>query len=282
MFMGWDWPAPPCCDGAGRRRRGGRPLGVQAHRAGPGGGAGATGTLGGTGRAAGHHRAHQRPGRGAPAGRRAPGRARAPQRVLGGASALGASGAKSDPGDSYKLADYLRTDGHRLRRLREDHLRARPRPATSSAPCWRRTGPGPRPCAPGWRRRSRSPSWPTTRPPRPPPGSARPHGQPAAATATAAASRPRRCWPGCARPTAPVGIPPATWPPWSAPRFSCCDPAWDRRRARRGDRHPRRCLSPRPAAGRGRAGPSGSPAPTRPPPNAAPRRHQGPGQDQRV
>jgi transposase len=52
-----------------------------------------------------------------------------------------ASGAKSDPGDSYKLADYLRTDGHRLRRLpptdaalselqsltrlREDHVRAR-------------------------------------------------------------------------------------------------------------------------------------------------------------
>jgi transposase len=29
----------------------------------------------------------------------------------------GASGAKSDPGDSDKLADYLRTDGHRLRRL---------------------------------------------------------------------------------------------------------------------------------------------------------------------
>jgi len=53
----------------------------------------------------------------------------------------GASGAKSDPGDSYKLADYLRTDGHRLRRqepsdpalheiqalvrLREDQVRAR-------------------------------------------------------------------------------------------------------------------------------------------------------------
>jgi transposase len=52
-----------------------------------------------------------------------------------------AAGAKSDPGDSYKLADYLRTDGHRLRRLqpldpglrelqalvrlREDHVRAR-------------------------------------------------------------------------------------------------------------------------------------------------------------
>jgi transposase len=30
----------------------------------------------------------------------------------------GAAGAKSDPGDAYKLADYLRTDGHRLRRLR--------------------------------------------------------------------------------------------------------------------------------------------------------------------
>jgi hypothetical protein len=29
----------------------------------------------------------------------------------------GASGVKSDPGDSYKLADYLHTDAHRLRRL---------------------------------------------------------------------------------------------------------------------------------------------------------------------
>ncbi len=53
----------------------------------------------------------------------------------------GAAGAKSDPGDSYKLADYLRTDGHRLRRLRplddatrrlqalvrlrEDHIKAK-------------------------------------------------------------------------------------------------------------------------------------------------------------
>ena len=52
-----------------------------------------------------------------------------------------AAGAKSDPGDSYKLADYLRTDGHRLRhlqppdavtrelqalvRLRADHLAAK-------------------------------------------------------------------------------------------------------------------------------------------------------------
>ncbi len=53
----------------------------------------------------------------------------------------GTSSAKSDPGDSYKLADYLRTDGHRLRRLqpledatrelqalvrlREDHVKAK-------------------------------------------------------------------------------------------------------------------------------------------------------------
>ena len=53
----------------------------------------------------------------------------------------GAAAAKSDPGDSYKLADYLRTDGHRLRRLdplddatrelqalvrlREDHVKAK-------------------------------------------------------------------------------------------------------------------------------------------------------------
>lgn len=52
-----------------------------------------------------------------------------------------ASRAKSDPGDSFKLADYLRTDGHRLRqlepldaataelqalsRLRDDHVEAR-------------------------------------------------------------------------------------------------------------------------------------------------------------
>jgi transposase len=53
----------------------------------------------------------------------------------------GAAGAKSDPGDSYKLADYLRTDGHRLRalhppdpatrqlqalsRVRDDHVAAK-------------------------------------------------------------------------------------------------------------------------------------------------------------
>jgi transposase len=72
----------------------------------------------------------------------------------------GASGAKSDPGDSYKLADYLRTDGHRLRqleppdaglrelqalvRLREDQLRAR---TAATGQLWAMLGnywPGPR------------------------------------------------------------------------------------------------------------------------------------------
>jgi transposase len=72
----------------------------------------------------------------------------------------GASGAKSDPGDSYKLADYLRTDGHRLRRLepadpglrelqalvrlREDQVRAR---TAASNQLWAMLGnhwPGPR------------------------------------------------------------------------------------------------------------------------------------------
>ena len=37
----------------------------------------------------------------------------------------GAAGAKSDPGDAYRLADYLRTDGHRLRRLRPVDVRTR-------------------------------------------------------------------------------------------------------------------------------------------------------------
>jgi len=72
----------------------------------------------------------------------------------------GASGAKSDPGDSSKLADYLRTDGHRLRRLqpadpglrelqalvrlREDQVRAR---TAATNQLWAMLGnywPGPR------------------------------------------------------------------------------------------------------------------------------------------
>lgn len=83
----------------------------------------------------------------------------------------GAARAKSDPGDSYKLADYLRTDGHRLRRLQPPmpppasckHWSGsapttwppRPPPATSSGRCWGRTGPAPERSGSGWRPRSR-------------------------------------------------------------------------------------------------------------------------------
>jgi transposase len=72
----------------------------------------------------------------------------------------GASGAKSDAGDSYKLADYLRTDGHRLRRLdrsdpglqelqalvrlREDHVRARTAASNQLGALLEAYWPGPR------------------------------------------------------------------------------------------------------------------------------------------
>src|SRR4051794_20990874 len=72
----------------------------------------------------------------------------------------GASGAKSDPGDSYKLADYLRTDGHRLHqldpvdlslrrlqvlvRMREDHVRARTAASNELAAVLEAHWPGPR------------------------------------------------------------------------------------------------------------------------------------------
>jgi transposase len=72
----------------------------------------------------------------------------------------GATGAKSDPGDSYKLADYLRTDGHRLRRLesiepglrelqalvrlRDDQVRARTAATNQLAATLDAHWPGPR------------------------------------------------------------------------------------------------------------------------------------------
>jgi transposase len=72
----------------------------------------------------------------------------------------GASGAKSDPGDSYKLADYLRTDGHRLHclhqldpslrrlqvlvRMREDHVRARTAASNELVALLEAHWPGPR------------------------------------------------------------------------------------------------------------------------------------------
>ena len=83
----------------------------------------------------------------------------------------GAAGAKSDPGDSYKLADYLRTDGHRLRRLEPaDAGAARAAGAGAAARrpgahahrhdqpahrhCSRRTGPGRVICSRRWAPRS--------------------------------------------------------------------------------------------------------------------------------
>jgi hypothetical protein len=125
-----------------------------------------------------------------------------------------ASGAKSDPGDSYKLADYLRTDGHRLRRLqppdaatrelqalvrlRGDHLAAK---TTTSNQLWAllgRTGPLPGRFGSGWRPRSRWTSSPTTRPHRPPPASPNSSWRGSAAdTPPAAARPPPSCWIGC-------------------------------------------------------------------------------------
>jgi len=86
----------------------------------------------------------------------------------------GASGAKSDPGDSYKLADYLRTDGHRLRRLapvdpglqelqvlvrlRDDHVRARTAASNQLTAGWMPIGLGRDSCSSRSPRRSRCPS----------------------------------------------------------------------------------------------------------------------------
>ena len=86
----------------------------------------------------------------------------------------GAAGAKSDPGDSYKLADYLRTDGHRLRRLRpldpglrelqalvrsrEDHVRARTAASNQLGALLDAYWPGPKPMFCSWPATSRWPS----------------------------------------------------------------------------------------------------------------------------
>ncbi len=83
----------------------------------------------------------------------------------------GASGAKSDPGDSYKLADYLRTDGHRLRRLtptdpglhelqalvrlRDDQVRARTAATNQLTAILDNYWPGPSSCSCRWLLRSR-------------------------------------------------------------------------------------------------------------------------------
>jgi Transposase len=126
----------------------------------------------------------------------------------------GAAGAKSDPGDSYKLADYLRTDGHRLRRLqpldpglrelqalvrlREDHVRARTAASNQLGALLDANWPGPK--AMFCKLASDIAlafltDYPT---PRPPPGSAKPAWpRSAAATPTAAASHQPNSWPDC-------------------------------------------------------------------------------------
>ena len=84
------------------------------------------------------------------------------------------SGAKSDAGDAAVIADYLRLRYHRLApavpcsgetRALRTVVRTRGAwwtcgspPPTSSPPCWRHTGPEPRPFSPTWNPRSARPS----------------------------------------------------------------------------------------------------------------------------
>jgi transposase len=201
----------------------------------------------------------------------------------------GASGAKSDPGDSYKLADYLRTDGHRLRRLdppdtglqelqalvrlREDHVRARTAASNQLGALLEAHWPGPTAVF----FRLASPITLAFLTDYPTPQAAARLGQARMAsfcrrhryrggkTPAQLLTRLRSV------PTAQVGIPAATLAILIRAQVELLrTPAWDHRRARHGDRHPRRCLSPRPtaggaarcrhhqpspAAGRGRAGP---------------------------
>jgi hypothetical protein len=159
-------------------------------------------------------------------------------------SRWGASGAKPDAGDSYKLADYLRTDGHRLRRLdrsdpglqdlqalvrlREDHLRARTAASMKLGALLEAHWPGPKAVF----SRLASPIALAFLADYPTPQAAARLGEArmasfSAATATAAASHQQSCWPGCARPRPPRSAsrrPP--WRPLSAPKSSCCTPCW--------------------------------------------------------
>jgi transposase len=201
----------------------------------------------------------------------------------------GASGAKSDPGDSYKLADYLRTDGHRLRqldppdlglqelqalvRLREDHVRARTAASNQLGALLEAHWPGPKAVF----FRLASPIALAFLTDYPTPQAADRLGQ-----ARMASFCRRHSYRGgktpaelLARlqsaPTAPVGIPAATpGNPCRRPGPAAASPAWDHCRARRGDRQARRPSSTCQAAGvatwcrhhqsrstarRGRAGP---------------------------
>ena len=115
----------------------------------------------------------------------------------------GAAGAKSDPGDSYKLADYLRTDGHRLRRLqpadaatphlqaisrrRADHLEAKTTATNQLSALLAAHWPGAQAIFARWTATSRWTSWSAIPPRRPPNGWARP-AWPPSCTATAIAA----------------------------------------------------------------------------------------------
>jgi transposase len=180
----------------------------------------------------------------------------------------GASGAKSDPGDSYKLADYLRTDGHRLRRLDppdtglqelqalvrlgEDHVRARTAASNQLGALLEAHWPGPKAVF----FRLASPIALAFLTDYPTPQAAARLGQARMASLLPPPQLPRRQDPGRAAGQAPLRTDRSSWHPGRHPGDPCprpgrtpAQPAWDHRRARSGDRHPRRYLSPRPIAG---------------------------------
>jgi Transposase len=191
----------------------------------------------------------------------------------------GASGAKSDPGDSYKLADSLRTDGHRLRRLdppdvglqelqarvrlREDHVRARTAASMKLGALLEAYWPGPNAVF----FRLASPIALAFLTDYPTPHAAARLGEARMASFCRRHSyrggRPRpSCWPDS------TPHPPLQWasrpPPWralSAPRSNSCAPCLGPSPSSKRRRHPRRCLSPRPAAGSAARGRHHQPGP---------------------
>jgi hypothetical protein len=151
----------------------------------------------------------------------------------------GAARAKSDPGDSYKLADLLRTDSHRLRRLkpldtttrhlqalarlRADHVHAKTAATNQLGALLDVHWPGAKQVF------ARLDSqialdflerYPT---PKPPGGSVRPAWPPScAATPTAAGAAPPSCLPACTPPHSPPAAWTPRWWPSASPRRSTC------------------------------------------------------------